>query len=187
MAYRIVGVLALLFLASCSHWPWSASTADYGWYRLQLPDAANEATQWQGQWQFLQQETRLDLTLVQSGSEQRIAALLFGAIGGTLFSAQWDGQTVQETRSELIPEGVRADSLLAELQLAFWSMIEIRKGILDPNVSIEQQGLVRTVYHQSEPMISIKYSHPVPAFSDVVLIQHQAGYQWSLRRGEDEP
>jgi hypothetical protein len=143
--------------------------------------------QMEQRFRFQDKQAQLDLTLAQSIDQDRYAIAAFGPIGGAVFSAQWADAVVRETRSPIIPPGMTAQTLLSEMQLALWSIIEIRKGILDPDITVVESGLERVISHGSEPMIRIKYTLLPPYKGDVEFVNLDTGHQWMLETLSFQP
>ena len=180
-------MLVSILIGGCETLLGDSPPADYSWFTLREPTGFGSSIQLEQRFQYQDKKSQVELTLVQSIDSKRYVMVGFGAVGGALFSAQWTGTGVNETRSPLIPDTLTAQNLLVEMQLALWSIIEVRKAIVDPNISVIEEGLERTLYYRDKPMIRITYSLLPPHRGTVEFVNLDTGSGWHLETLSYQP
>ena len=102
------------------------------------------------------------------------------AFSQRVFTLQYDGKTLQETRSPMLPKEVQAGDVLSDLQLALWPADVVRAAlpvgwVLADNESdrvLSQSDTVRT---------SISYSNTPRWSGTISLSNRQYDYRLTIR------
>jgi hypothetical protein len=79
------------------------------------------------------------------------------AFGQRLFALSYDGQTLQSWRHPLVPDQLRGEDVLEDLQLTLWP-IEVIAGALPSDWNIDENGRKRILRLRGEPVMIIEYS-----------------------------
>ncbi|MBC8088909.1 MAG: DUF3261 domain-containing protein [Phycisphaerae bacterium] len=102
------------------------------------------------------------------------------AFSQRVFTLQYDGRQLQETRSPMLPREVQAGDVLSDLQLALWPAESVRTGLpegwalvdSDSNRVLSQGDTIRT---------SISYSS-TPRWSGTISLNNQQyNYRLTVR------
>lgn len=111
----------------------------------------------------LQQQLRIER---DGGAEYLEAALevdaerisMIGlALGQRVLSLEFDGATFTSWRHALLPQPVRAEDVLEDVQLTYWPAEAIRAA-LPPGWRIEDEGMRRTLWSDDALVMAIDYS-----------------------------
>jgi hypothetical protein len=103
-------------------------------------------------------EGRLDELDIALEVDPRRIEMVALAFGQRVMSLQYDGEKMTTWRHLLLPEQVKAEDVLQDLQLTLWPLEAIRNG-LPAGWRIEQDGLRRTLFNSDTPVIVIDYSN----------------------------
>lgn len=79
------------------------------------------------------------------------------ALGQRVLSLRYDGRALQSWRHPLVPEQLRGEDVLEDLQLTLWPL-EVIRTALPIGWSIEDVGRRRTLRWSGEPVLVIDYS-----------------------------
>lgn len=99
------------------------------------------------------------------------------ALGQRVLSLQYDGQKLTEWRHFMLPEQVRAEDILEDIQLTLWPLKTIQKA-LPAGWRIEDDGLQRNLYKDNVLVCQINYSS-MPRWSGTVKLENFR-YHYSL-------
>jgi uncharacterized protein DUF3261 len=108
--------------------------------------------------------------------EQRLD-LVGLAFGQRVFALHYDGRSLQSWRHPLVPEQLRGEDVLEDLQLTLWPMDVISKA-LPIGWSIEEFGRRRTLRLADQPVLVIDYSGE-PRWSGTIELTNLR-YQYRL-------
>ena len=79
------------------------------------------------------------------------------ALGQRMLALHYDGRSLQSWRHPLVPEQLRAEDVLEDLQLTLWP-IEVIEKALPAGWSIAEDGRRRTLRLLDQPVLVIDYS-----------------------------
>jgi hypothetical protein len=105
----------------------------------------------------------LDAALEVDSEQLQLVGLAFGQ---RVLSLDYDGVKLTSWRHFMLPEQVRAEDVLQDIQLTLWPLESIRHA-LPVNWRIEDNGLKRDVYFGDELVCEITYSS-LPRWSGTV-------------------
>lgn len=89
--------------------------------------------------------------------EDKLIIVGLGHLGSPLFSVIWDGNVLNAEVSPLLPEAFHSGYLVRDLQLSFWPLEFIKRGLVDDSWQVEEQPGVRRYYHEGEEQIRVTY------------------------------
>ena len=92
------------------------------------------------------------------------------ALGQRMLSLRYDGRTLESWRHPLVPEQLRGEDVLEDLQLTLWPL-EVIRTALPSGWSIEDVGRRRTLRWAGEPLLVIDYSAE-PHWSGKIILTH---------------
>jgi hypothetical protein len=110
---------------------------------------------------------QLDAALEVDANQLQLVGLAFGQ---RVLSLQYDGKKMTSWRHFMLPEQVRAEDILEDIQLTLWPIEAIRKA-LPPGWRIEDQGLQRALYMGDDLICEIRYS-AMPRWSGTVKLEN---------------
>jgi hypothetical protein len=102
------------------------------------------------------------------------------ALGKRVMSLQYDGKNVQSWRHPMLPEQVRAEDVLQDIQLTLWP-VDVIRNALPPGWSIEENGLRRTLSLDGNPVLVIDYSSQVRWSGKVILSNLRYRYRITIQ------
>jgi hypothetical protein len=132
-------LVAGLLLSACAHAPRVPAVALPA---LQLPPASlgkSMALQQRLEFRFGTHSRQMDALLEVDAAELRLLVQAMGQTGVTL---RWDGLVLEQRRAPWLPEGVRGERVLDDLQFALWPAVAIRAA-LPAGWSLYEDGRVR--------------------------------------------
>lgn len=175
------GLTALLFLAGCVTTPKPPPPPPEFGLRLSPASLGRELSLTQ-RITVSHGELRrsFDAQLEADASAVRVAAV---ALGQTVATLTWDGQTLDQRVSQHVPEVVTAARILSDVQLAWWPADAIRAG-LPAGFRLEEQGVTRTLLEREAPFATVTYEGEAPAWRHVRLAHHRYGYQLDIESVE---
>lgn len=138
---RLIAIAMLcLSLAACPRRPATAPLAELP--PLRLPPAAlghELSLQQKLHFRFAARQRELDALLEADASEVRLAVQALGQTGATL---RWDGNELTQVRASWLPEAVRGERVLDDLQFVLWPADAIRAA-LPPDWRLEERPQLR--------------------------------------------
>lgn len=174
---KLLLILSLL-LAACSAPP----------ARLEVPLGAVSAAAFGHSLTLTQQ-----ITVERRGEARSIEAVLAIsperidlaglAMGQRLIDVHFDGRSITEKRSPLLPEAVTGARILRDVMLAYWPR-EALMAALPAGWRIEDAAGRRQVLFGDERVISIEYSGEPRWRGRAHLIQHRLGYSLTIDSDE---
>ena len=96
----------------------------------------------------------LDAALEVDGERLDLVGL---ALGQRILSLRYDGRSLESWRHPLMPDPLRGEDVLEDLQLTLWPL-EVIRTALPSGWSIEDSGRRRTLRWAGEPVLVIEYS-----------------------------
>ena len=100
------------------------------------------------------------------------------ALGQRILALHYDGRSLQSWRHPLVPEQLRGEDVLEDLQLTLWP-IEVIKSALPAGWSIEENDRRRTLRLLDQAVLVIEYSGE-PRWSGKIELTNLR-YQYRLR------
>ncbi|MES2048362.1 MAG: DUF3261 domain-containing protein [Pseudomonadota bacterium] len=116
----------------------------------------------------------LDAALEVDADHLEMVGLAFGQ---RVLSLHYDGKELKTWRHALLPEQVRAEDVLEDLQLTMWPIDSIVQA-LPSGWKIEDDGLQRRLYLDDVVVLKIEYSG-LPRWSGTVKLENLR-YKYSL-------
>lgn len=116
----------------------------------------------------------LDAALEVDESHLQLVGL---ALGQRVLSLDYDGKKLSSWRHFMLPEQVRAEDILEDIQLTLWPIESIRKA-LPVGWRIEDNDLQRTLYKENNVVVRITYSS-MPRWNGTVNLVNLR-YHYSL-------
>jgi len=110
---------------------------------------------------------QLDAALEVDANALQLVGLAFGQ---RVLSLQYDGKKMATWRHFMLPEQVRAEDILEDIQLTLWPIEAIRKA-LPPGWHIDDVGLQRSLYMGDKLICAIRYS-AMPRWSGTVTLEN---------------
>lgn len=102
------------------------------------------------------------------------------ALGKRVLTLHYDGKTLQSWRHPMLPEQVRAEDILQDIQLTLWPADVIQKA-LPAGWRIEENGLRRTLLTGDTPVMVIEYSNPLRWSGKVILSNLRYHYRITIQ------
>lgn len=97
--------------------------------------------------------------------------------GLSLFNLTYDGNTVVSDKSPLLPESVKPEFILTDLQLVYWPIAKLQK-ILPVKWRLEDVDKKRFLYVSDKKQVEVNYLSPDPVWPKVVeLVNFQYNYR----------
>ena len=109
----------------------------------------------------------LDAALEIDGERLDMVGLAFGQ---RVLSLDYDGKELKSWRHVMLPSQVRAEDVLADLQLTLWPAQVIARS-LPAGWRIEESGLQRTLYKDAAVVATVRYSGQ-PRWSGTVTLDN---------------
>lgn len=109
----------------------------------------------------------MDAALEVDGSHLQLVGLAFGQ---RVLSLEYDGKSMTTWRHFMLPQQVRAEDILEDMQLTLWPVEAIKKA-LPAGWRIVDQGLKRSLYLDDSLICEINYS-AMPRWSGTVRLEN---------------
>lgn len=175
------GLISLLLLAGCVTTPKPPPPPPEFGLRLSPASLGRELALTQRITVTRGEEHRsFDAQLEADATVVRIAAV---AMGQTIATLSWDGQTLDQRVSTHVPPVVTAARILSDVQLAWWPAEAIRAG-LPAGFRLEEQGTTRTLLEHEQPFATVTYEGTAPAWRHVRLEHLRFGYHLDIESVE---
>lgn len=173
--FRMIPMLLVaLLLASCASAPERASSKaelSGGMPTLRLaPSALGRELALQQRLDFFHGERRESIEAMVE-VDVRSVRVVMHAQGQVALRLDWDGQTLQQTRAEWLPQALTAERVLDDLQLVYWPMAAIKERLPDGWLIAESPGS-RRLMQGGELVVTVVY----PAPDHARLRQRRQGY-----------
>lgn len=178
MRRLIATALSALLLVACAH---VAPRPAVQLPALRLAPSAlghEVSLQQQLQFRFGAHERAMDALLEVDAVEVRLAVQALGQTGVRL---SWDGQVLQQQRAAWLPETVRAERVLDDLQFVLWPADAIRRA-LPSTWTLQEEGPRRALVHAGTAWLSVTRIDGL----HVQLVNHADGYVLDIRSAANE-
>lgn len=109
----------------------------------------------------------IDAALEVDASQLQLVGLAFGQ---RVLSLNYDGKSMNAWRHFMLPQQVRAEDILEDLQLTLWPVASIRSA-LPAGWRIVDQDLKRSLYLDDRLVCQITYSS-MPRWSGTVVLEN---------------
>jgi hypothetical protein len=134
----------------------------------------------------VEREGRIDhLDAALEVDEERIGMIGL-ALGQRVMSLDYDGSTLKSWRHTLLPEQVRGEDVLEDIQLTYWPADTIRAA-LPAGWRIEDSAMRRTLWSGDSPVMVIDYSAEPRWTGKVVLSNLRYQYKLSIQSVSTNP
>ncbi len=144
-------------MALCVVWFGACAPAQPARLGLRLAPATLGASLSLQQHLSIERQGRIDeIDAALEVDEQRLD-LVGLALGQRILALHFDGRSLQSWRHPLVPEQLRGEDVLEDLQLTLWPM-DVIKNALPSGWSIEEFGRRRTLRLADQPVLVIDYS-----------------------------
>jgi hypothetical protein len=101
--------------------------------------------------------------------------------GLSLFNLTYDGNAVVSEKSPLLPESVKPEFIIADLQLVYWPIAELQK-ILPAEWRLEEVGKKRLLTIRGKKQVEVNYLSPDPVWPKAVeLVNFQYNYRLNIK------
>lgn len=95
--------------------------------------------------------------------------------GLKLFSLQYDGHNLVRKKSRLVPNQLRPQQILADIQLALWPKEEIQRQ-LDQPWQLQYRPRLRELFYQGNLAAVVRYEADDPLQGQFTLTNYRYGY-----------
>ena len=102
------------------------------------------------------------------------------AMGQRVMSLHYDGKDLQVWRNPHLPKQVRGEDVLEDLELTLWPIAAIQKA-LPPGWQISEQGMQRTLFFDTIPIMEIQYSTKQHWQGTIVLTNLRYHYRLTIQ------
>jgi hypothetical protein len=109
----------------------------------------------------------------------RLAVL---GLNQTVLRLTWDGSVLQQTRASWLPEVVRGESILSDLQLVWWPA-EVVRAALPAGWTLESSAAQRLLLWRGQEVVSVTYHDA----QHVDVVNRRLGYQLQIDSLEQAP
>lgn len=156
MRRLIALALACLLLAGCTASP-PRATVELPLLALSPAALGHElVVQQRLHFAFGSQQRELEALLEVDGREVRLAVQALGQAGVRL---RWDGQALEQQRASWLPQQVRGERVLSDLQFALWP-IEAIRAALPARWTVEAEGGSRCLRHDGTTWLRVVQEGP---------------------------
>jgi len=186
--YSLIAILAL-FLTGCSHLKHAKPTSvylakDINFQLLDLWKVDHDITLNQivvGTYEG----KSYSMNVITQISKKKMTVIGLTPFGVRAFTLNYDGQNLDLKLSGFIKnaEEVKPEYILADMQLIYYPLADIRKNI-SGNISVKEtnkKGLKRIFYHGKKPFIEINYSSDDVWKSEIIYKNLGQKYQYKIR------
>lgn len=96
-------------------------------------------------------------------------------VGQRLFTLSWDGANAQVTSPLAGARRLPAKRILADLQLADWPLPALRQALVDPQMRLQQQGRLRTLW-RGDNLLWLSYRDGDAGWNSPLMIYNSRGH-----------
>lgn len=168
--------LTALTLAGCTT-PRPQQPARLG---LRLAPAALGASISLQQRLAVEREGRVDYLEAALEIDEQHVGMIGMALGQRVMSLEFDGSELKSWRHARLPEQVRAEDVLEDIQLTYWPAEAVRAA-LPAGWRIKEEGMRRTLWSNDEKVMEIDYSAEPRWHGKVVLTNLRYQYQLTIQ------
>jgi hypothetical protein len=108
------------------------------------------------------------------------------ALGQRILALRFDGRSLESWRHPLVPEQLRGEDVLEDLQLTLWP-IEVIEKALPAGWSIAEDGRRRTLRLLDEPVLVINYSGEPRWIGKIELTNLRYQYRLTIQSVSNTP
>lgn len=153
---------------------------------LQLAPAALGASISLQQRLSVERDGRVDYLEGALEVDERHVSMIGLALGQRVMSLEFDGSQLKSWRHALLPEQVRAEEVLEDIQLTYWPVTAVRAA-LPAGWRVEETGMRRTLWSDEAKVMVIDYSG-VPRWNGkVTLTNLRYHYQLTIQSAPASP
>lgn len=105
------------------------------------------------------------------------------ALGQRILTIGWNGHELKVERHSKLPGTVSAERVLRDVQYAYWPAASIR-AVLPPAWSLDDEGGLRTLRHEGQSVLVIRFAGPSRLSGRVVLDNRLEGYRLYIESAE---
>ena len=178
--------LAALALAACAGQP---RQADEEAERPPLLPPSSLAAPHQAQ-QILRAafgEHEATLRSVVRTSPQHIEMIMLTALGQRAMSIDWDGAAWKVDTAPMVPSALRAESLVADMELALWPLATLQAAYKPAGWEVsEPGGGVRRLRHHGRLIAEVHYADADPWHGRYWISNFRYGYALSVQADNEE-
>ena len=172
LTFRLSLLCVVAALAGCASTP--LLPARLG---LRLPPSALGTSISLQQQLRVEREGRIDLLEAALEVDDEHVGMIGLAMGQRVMSLDYDGRTLKSWRHVLLPEQVRGEDVLEDIQLTYWPVDAIRAA-LPTGWRVEEQGMRRMLWSDDTQVMVIDYSTE-PRWGGTVALSNLR-YQYKL-------
>lgn len=122
-------------------------------------------------------EVELDAVLDISPEAVTLVGMVYGQ---RVFTLRYDGTTLEESRSMMMPREIRGSDILSDMQLSLWPTASIRAA-LPAEWSLSDSSEQRVLSRGEQAIISITYENRESSSPLLRLVNHEVGYSLFIR------
>jgi len=101
--------------------------------------------------------------------------------GMSLFNLNYDGKTLSLDKSPLLPASFSPEYIIKDLQLVYWSLVELQK-LLPLHWHLETDNKRRRLYYDNELRAEVEYLQPDAVWAkSVTVINHRYHYTLHIK------
>jgi len=108
------------------------------------------------------------------------------ALGQRILALHYDGRSLQSWRHPLVPEQLRGEDVLEDLQLTLWP-VDVIRNALPSGWSIQDVGRRRTLRLADQPVLVIDYSNEPRWRGKIELTNLQYRYRLTIQSVSSAP
>jgi hypothetical protein len=108
------------------------------------------------------------------------------ALGQRVLALHYDGHSLQTWRHPMVPEQLRGEDVLEDLQLTLWP-VDVIKNALPSGWSIEEVGQHRTLRLADQPVLVIDYSSEPRWIGKIELTNLRYQYRLTIQSVSSAP
>ncbi len=153
---------------------------------LRLPPAALGTSISLQQRLAVEREGRADYLEGALEIDEQHVSMIGLALGQRVMSLQFDGKELKSWRHALLPEQVRAEDVLEDIQLTYWPADAVGAA-LPPGWRIEEEAMRRTLWSDDAKVMVIDYSAQPRWHGKVVLTNLRYQYQLTIQSAPAGP
>ena len=101
--------------------------------------------------------------------------------GLSLFNLSYDGKTITTEKNPLLPDAVKPEFFITDLQLVYWPIAELQKNFPLP-WRLESANNKRSLYFRDKKQLEVHYLTPDPLWpKNVELVNFQYHYRLQIK------
>jgi hypothetical protein len=133
-------------------------------------------------------EHEATLRSVVRTTPQHIEMITLTALGQRAMSIDWNGQDWKVDTAPMVPAALRAESLVADLQLALWPLATLQAAWQPAGWEVsEPGGGVRRLRHEGRLVAEVHYADADPWRGRYWIANFRYGYALAVQPDNEEP